>query len=333
MRDMSTATQIGPRERIAAYTDRLDTIFRSAPSKHAAHERSAEVIAELAADPEFLTAALADHLAKPDSLSAQNYPVVGLTVESNPYYDLVVNCWIPLPSGETDVSTKAIHHHGELLLTTATMFGPGYEHWMLARPELIDESQSLYKMPLLGSGIHGLHELAFVDAYVAHVPLYPSSLTITVCLWSSRSQKTWRDSLKRVGFLKQRAAGLRRLAARAGLAKALELKVIDTFDFRPAEGGFVGMKERDEFPRGPNADHLRSLFHILQETGNAELGEIVERRLADGDVADPELVRELLQKLASGEPIEGRLSDGHYGVAHANFRRADIERALATQPA
>jgi hypothetical protein len=290
-------------------------------------------MAELVSDGEFLTAALEKHVSKPESINLRNYPVIALEVDANPYYELVVNCWIPLPSHDTDLTTKAIHHHGELLLTTGTAFGPGYEHWMLARPEPIDPERSLYSMRLLEHGQHALQDVAFVDAYVAHVPMYPSSLTITVCLWSSRRVKNWKDELKRIEMLRRRRDSLRGVLVRLGLGKALDLKIVQLHDYRPVEGGFIGMKEREEFPLGPNADHLHSLFHILQQTGNQPLGDLIETRLRQGDVENPDLIHDLLARLRSEAPIEGRLSDGHYDVPHANFRRAEIERALATQPA
>lgn len=88
-------------------------------------------------------------------------------LEANPYFDLVINCWIPLPNRATDVSTKAIHHHGPMLLTTATVFVPGYERWMLRRPERIKPDRDLFRMDLIDYGRHGLHEVASVDAYTA----------------------------------------------------------------------------------------------------------------------------------------------------------------------
>jgi hypothetical protein len=291
-------------------------------------------VAELASDPAFLTAVLARHLRAPDALNRLHYPVVAFEIESNPYFDLVANAWIPLPDGRTDVTTKAIHHHGELLLTTATTFGPGYEHWMLAAPQLIDDSRHLYRMDLLEHGMHRLHEVAFVDAGVAHVPIYPETLTITLCLWSSRQTTTWRDTLKRVPLLQRNSAKLRRLVTHVGLANQLQVKNVEFFDFYPGDGGFVGIEERDEFPRGPHSDYLYSLFHIIQQTGNEELAPAIVERLDRGQgVADPELVRELLGQLERREQISGRLSDGHYGVPNANFTRAEIEQALASQSA
>ena len=328
-----TNARVEGRPLIASYVNRLKAIFKSAATKHEAHSESARVMQEMAADEPFFSAVLAKHLGTPGALNATHYPVPGFEIESNPYFELVANAWIPLPSGETDVSTKAIHHHGELLLTTATAFGPGYEHWMLTRPREVDGGRHLYAMDLIDHGRHGLHEVAFVDAYVAHLPLYPPSLTVTLCLWSHRGEKTWRDSLKRVPIVQRNADSLRRVVTRLGLGGQLEIKEAEFFDFYPTADGFVGMEHREEFPRGPNSDYLHTLFHILQETGNARLADLVQEQVERAKVDDVTLARRLLADLEAGTPIEGRLSEGHYGVPHANFTREAIEQALAARTA
>ena len=131
--------------------------------------------------------------------------------------------------------------------------------------------------------------------------------------------------------LQRNSKRLRRLATRAGLAGALELKNISYFDFYPGDDGFVGMRDRKEFDLGPTSDYLRSLLHVVQRTGNDALApEIV----ADAAAPTDRLLAEgLLDALRSGNDIEPALSDGHYDVPFANFRRADIERALVRQAA
>jgi hypothetical protein len=321
-----------PSRVIGAYVSRLREIFRGAPSKHDAHARSRGVVVEMARDPSFLTEALARHVSDATNLNRRHYPVLALEVESNPDYELVVNCWIPLPHRATNISTKAIHHHGRMLLTTATMFGPGYDHWLLRRADAIDSDRDLFRMELIAHGRHGLYDAAFVDAYTAHVPLYPESLTVTICLWSNSSPTTWRDTVKRVSVLRRNAVALRRLATLARLGRPLDLKVDDYKDYHPAEEGFIGMRDRKEFPHTTNEDYLYSLFSVIQETGNEELAAIIEEHLERGaTLAEPDLVRELLARLKSGTLIEARLSPGHYEVPYANFRTEDIERAVAAQ--
>jgi hypothetical protein len=321
-------------ERTKKYVGALGEVFRGAPDKHEANYRSRPVLEEMSGDKAFFAEVLERHLRQPGSLDAGHYPVVGLDIELNPYYGLVANCWIPLPDRRADVSTKSIHHHGNMLLSTVTAFGPGYEHWTFTRPEVVDEAAEVFEMRLIAREPHPAHHVAFVDSYVAHLPFYPRETSVTYALWSNKFPVTWKDHVKRVPVLQKNSEALRRLAVRAGLARRLDLKVVEYFDFYPTPEGFRGIRERREFERGPNEDYLYSLFHVVQVTGNERLAPAVEARLEAGEgVKNPQLVRRLLEDLRRGRPIEGRLSPAHYNVAGANFTRAEAERALAARGA
>jgi hypothetical protein len=308
----------------------LIEVFRTSATKHEANRRAKPILEQLSREPRFLTAVFEKYLRTPGLLDQKNYPVVGMTYSVNPHFGFVVNCWIPLPSGATHVSTKMIHHHGDMLLSTATLFGPGYEHWMFTLPkELPGGDPDLFSMELLEAAPHPKHHVSFVDAWTSHVPLFPRSLSITLALWSSRFPVTWRDRLKRLPVFAGREAQLRKLAMRLGLRKRLELKVVESFDYYPAPGGFRVMRERKEFERGPNEHHVASVFHVLQETGNEHLAANVRRAIDAGIVktAKAEALR-LLPLLERGTPIAGKLSAGHFDVPYANFTRDDIDRAL-----
>ncbi len=317
-------------QRTRRYVSELTKIFKTASSKHRAHERSRPILEDISTDRVFITAVLQNYLARPEVLNSKNYPAVSMNVELNPYYHLVMNCWIPLPQRETDVSTKAIHHHGTMLLSTATIFGPGYEHWLFTKPEELDPSNELYAMEVTERKLHALHDIAFVDAFKPHLPLFPAGLTVTLALWSSQNPITWKDRLKRVPVLKKNEGTLRRIAVRTGLARGLDLKIVQYFDFYPAQGGFKGMQERIEFGLGPNEDYLQSLFHVIQGTENDHLAPVVEQHIDSGGVAltNRQRLKELLKDLRQGRSIEGKLSDCHLNVPHATFRSQEIEKVV-----
>jgi len=89
------------------------------------------------------------------------------------------------------------------------------------------------------------------------------------------------------------------------------------------------MAQRQEFERGPSSDYLQSLFHILQQTGNEDLLAAVEKRIdQDTTPQNAETARSLMKAMETGQPIEGCLSDCHYGIPHANFTRGDVLAAL-----
>ncbi len=317
-------------ERIGRYVGELTRVFKAASSKHQAHQRARRLLEDISTDRLFITGILRSYLANPQVLNSKHYPVVGINVELNPDYHLVANCWIPLPGRETDVSTKAIHHHGTLLLSTATISGPGYEHWLFTEPEELDPERELYAMEVTERKLHPRHDVAFVDAFEPHLPMYPSGLTVTLALWSGRSRTSWKDRLKRVPLFKTQEARLRRWVERIGLEKKLELKKARYFDFTPTEKGFRGMKDRIEFPLGPNEDYLQSLFHILQETRNDGLVPMVEQHLEAARVpfVNRSRIQRLSEDLRQGRPVEGRLSDCHLGLPHATFKSEDVLRSV-----
>jgi len=320
--------------RIKKYVTALDAVFKGARDKHEANRLSRPVLEEMSGDAGFLSEVLERHLRAPGALAARHYPVLGLNVELNAYYGLVANCWIPLPGRETDISTKSIHHHGNMLLSTVTAFGPGYEHWTFTKPEPVDEAAELYEMRLIERAPHPRHHVAFVDSYVAHLPFYPPETSVTYALWSNRFPVTWKDHVKRLPALQKNSARLRQLAVRAGLARRLDLKVVEYFDFYPTPEGFRGIRERTEFELGPNEDHLYSLFHVVQATGNERLAPVIEEQFARGGAAESApLVGRLLEDLRRGRPVESRLSPTHYGVERANFTRGEVEASLAAQAA
>ena len=312
------------------YIESLKQIFATAPNKHEANYRSQAVLEDMSNDPGFFTSVLEKHLQTAGSLNTKHYPVVGIDIELNHLFGLVANCWIPLPDRATDVSTKAIHHHGDMLLSTVTAFGAGYEHWTFEKPVVVNPETESYSLTLIEHAPHPLHHVAFVDSYVAHLPFYPQGMTITFALWSNKFPSTWKDRLKRVPLVQKNSNLLKKVARSAGMTKQLDLKVVEYFDFYPTPEGFRGIKERTEFERGPNADYLPSLFQVIQETGNEQMVPLLKQQLGQ-PLENPDLLKDLIRKLESGQTIEGRLSSTHYGIEHANFSKHDLAVALGAQ--
>ena len=313
-------------------------VFKANPDKNRAHELSTPILVAMTHNPAVLREIIRLNMAQPGFFNRLHYPAPNMQVARTPYFDFVVNCWIPLPDKDTNISTKALHHHGPMMLSTATAFGPGYEHWMLTYPEPIDRERELFRMDLIEAAPHRKHHVSFVDKYIVHVPMYIPSLTITYALWSNSRPTTWRDRLKAMPVMKRNAAKLRAIGKKLGLTKALDLKMEEYLDYYPVEGGFKGVRNRDdvEFKRGPVSDYLPSIFHIIQETGQADLADEIGTLVrAEPDLAETDraLALKLVDQLKSGQPIASKLTDGlHYGFYHSNFTREAIEKALQTQP-
>ncbi len=320
-----------------SYVGQILEVFKANPDKTKAHKISTPIMESMTHNPEVLREIIRLNMAQPGFFNKFHYPAPSMQVVRNPYFDFVVNCWIPLPDKSSNVSTKALHHHGSMLLSTATAFGPGYEHWMLTFPKVIDRESELFHMDLIEAAPHYLHHVSFVDKYIVHVPMYISSLTLTYALWTNSRPTTWKDRLKAIPMMKRNSAALRKIGKSLGLTKALDLKLEEYLDFYPTEAGFKGVRNRDdvEFKRGPVSDYLPSIFHVIQKTGQSDLAdEIAELVKNERDLKplDRELALALVDDLKSGRVIESKLTEGlHYGFHHSNFSREAIELALKAQ--
>lgn len=56
------------------------------------------ILQDMAAAPGVFAAILERHLAQDDAVSQRHVPVISLRIDSNPHFELVANCWIPLPN-------------------------------------------------------------------------------------------------------------------------------------------------------------------------------------------------------------------------------------------
>lgn len=310
------------------YLDDLDDIFFRGRDRRDAHRASIPLLTELSADAGFLSDCLERYVTTVGALNTRHYPVLAVPVGRTENFELVANCWIPLPGGETNLSTKSIHHHGEMLLTTVTAFGPGYEHWLFSAPRQVDND--LFDTQLLDRAPHVPHKPAFVDARVAHVPFYPRSLSITFALWSHSQRANWVDALKQWRLIQRYRDSLKVVARQLGLTSALKINPMEYLDFFPVQGKLKVIKERIEFRLGPNENFLHSLFHVIQQTGNARLGRVVLGELGrQRDLENRPLIERLVQRLERDQAIDGRLSEGHYDLPFANFTREAVERVVA----
>mgnify|MGYP000880151112 CR=1 FL=1 len=314
---------------LGRYTRRLDTAYKVARDKYDAHRIAEPILKEMAQDPEVIPAVLTKHIDRAESFNTKNFPSLGFNVAMSPHYVLVANAFFPLDEGPEDMMFNAIHHHGDLLLSTVNAFGPGYEHWVFGKAVPIDLDKDLFDIPLQEKGIHTLHNCAFVDADQPHAVVYPKTLTVTFALWSSKKAVTWRDHVKRLPGVRGREKTLRDLALKLGLRKTLDLKTCEYYDYYPADGAFKGMRQRVQFERGPNEDYLQSFFNVLQETGNERLIPLIFESIDGKKIDNPETVRRFAADLRAGKRIPNKYSAGiHTNVPHMNFRAADVVKNL-----
>jgi len=143
---------------------------------------------------------------------------------------------------------------------------------------------------------------------------------------------TWKSKLMKARLLQRYKKPLKSAFRCTGLDRLLGLNVVSLMDYYPAEGAFKGLLNRVTFPMGTNPNFLRSLFHVVQESGNADMVEVVEdtiRRHKDR-IPGTRLVQDYCSQIKAGVTIEPQFEEAHKFLPCATLRRDDVRNALAS---
>ena len=320
---------------IDTYKHRFDKVFNSENDRVKAHEICAKILEDISQDAALLKIVLMNNLSNKDFLCQTHYPVPAFPMFNVvDKYLVVANIWLPLASKSTDYTTKSIHHHGPMLLTTVTSFGPGYYHYLFNKPDRISPDTEQFDLKLQAEGHHPLSDVLFCDQYLAHVPMFPEKLSITYALWSNSKPTRFLSRIKKIPIIQKRADTLRTVMKSVGMGKALDLKLEDYLDFYPSPNGFMGVKKRVEveYKRGPIGDRVQSIIHLLQETGNEDLIDLCQDDLESNKSMEPNEKLECLKLISAarkGEEIAPKLTEKlHFGFEKMNFTHEQIKASL-----
>ena len=308
----------------------LNKIFRTSKNKHAAHKNSCYLLEDCADDLDFLKDCV-NHMvfSSRDGIQSGFYPQPGAMLARTANFEVVLNVWFPHRKNILDQSTKAIHHHGNLLLSTVTIFGSGYTHWIFSKPKKYKQNQ--YNMEVIESEIHPAGHVGFVGNQIPHCPFYPKDLSITLCVWSTADKTSWVDHMKAnsvVQYLKHyffpfEPDRVKSFLNKLGLLKKLNINEIELFDFYPDNDSFRGMIEREEFLRGPNYFQVQGLLYLLQKTQINIFDEKLSRIMDDSFNSDS---KQLFKKYLKGDEMSVPFFKGHE-LNHTIFNRSDIIKA------
>jgi len=261
---------------ISALVESLNALLHSAHSKKDFHFQAHKHLLAAAKSKSFLNELIIKNLVQPNFFNQSHYPVPSFPVFRNAEYELVVNCWIPYPDKSIEISTKSLHHHGPMLLSTITIFGPGYQHWLFKPAKNVDGTKCI--LDLIDYNQHGLYHIAFVDAFHVHVPMYPKELSLTLALWTSSQKSSVLDHLKSQPFISKNKLILSQLISKLGMSKLLRVKQLKNLDYYPVTNGFttINFRSDTEYCRGPVEHRIQTLFSIIQNTIGPDIFNMVD---------------------------------------------------------
>ena len=164
------------------------------------HEKGRQLLKKFASK-EFIFSVIENY--KIDSnIFLENYQLPCLTFFENENFCLRYNFFTSNKSIENDEASHLIHHHGEYILSSVMVYGPGYNAIEFDK-RISTLKDGSYKLNFKKTIFHGLNNIYTVDAYTPHLIFNVDGFSVTCNLWSKTNQKYSRDNLDRLNYFKK----------------------------------------------------------------------------------------------------------------------------------
>lgn len=304
------------------YLSQLRTIFKQ-PDLYQAHRDAEPVLIAAAKDRAFFEEVIRNNLSNTEYLNkVRHYPTISFPVEDNETFTVVANCFLPLPDASTETSFQSIHHHGKLLLSTVSAFGPGYES-MIFKPGYTVNTESCETSMELDRFYHNeLHNCEFVDAFVPHVVFYPTTPSITFALWSSGKHEAL-GKMKKLGALQAIKKPLKAIIKTMGLNEAAGINKIEFNDFYPENGQIMALRDRIGYPEGTNENWLQNVFSVVQQFGFKD-AKFLQQLKSDCAARNQTAPLKWIDLLLDGTEIPLKFEQSHLNIDKVNLHKQDI---------
>jgi len=304
------------------YIAELRSIF-SQPNLYEAHEQCVPVMNAMARERAFFLGVIRKCLSDSEYLGrVRHYPTLAFPIEENEDFTLVANVFLPLPDGNRDLSFQSIHHHGQLILTTISAFGAGYESIIFEPGYTIDEETGLTDMQMDRLYQNELYNVAFVDKLTPHIVFYPEATSITFALWSREKHEAL-DKMKKMKVLQNVKGPLKRIIKMAGLNAAIGLNKIDFNDFYPKDGKIWGLKDRLGYTEGTNRNWLQNVFSVIQQYGFDDM-DFMRWLRSDCEARGQAGPIPWIDQILAEETIDLEFEPSHLNVDKVNLSKREI---------
>jgi hypothetical protein len=319
------------------YVERLKNLNEQFPDRSEFHARSGEVLKEIGADNAFLQAVIRRNFDDQGYLEQQwslyNIPFL-YVYECNDFH-LKIHFFPAMKDYRPGQAAHCIHHHNNYILTTAAIYGSGYESMLFEKQVDIDERTLETRMRVRTHFTQQEHPVHTIDAWEPHVVFMPSAFSTTLQLWTP-DKKRGTDSLRSNPILKALKLPLRKIIYWCGLEKAVGISAQKTYQWYPEGSHFKAILEDEYFgptraAKGPEVDvwSMQNVFIFLQRKGIADLDYLREVR---NRPQTPSFYLPWIDMILKGEQIPDTWHRDEINIPSKKYRAEDIYHAAGMNP-
>lgn len=200
------------------------------------------------------------------------YEIPFLYIYENNNFYVKYHIFPPVASGDTEKAANIIHHHNNYLLSSYTMFGPGY-HTLHFDKTIVDNPDGTANLKLTKDFFHGTNEISVVESWEPHIVFNMSDTTTTIVLWSP-DKKLVTDGLRNHPLVKPFKRIILSVIYLFGLDKVVGVAPKGVKQYYVEDGRVIGITEDDYFGvykeksgDAISTDYIQAICHFVQRMG------------------------------------------------------------------
>ncbi len=293
------------------------------------HQKAEHLLSKMGADDDFLKLVLKRNFEDKGFLeqkwSLYNIPFLYI-YETADFY-LKIHFFPSMKQFVPGTAAHCIHHHNNYILTTAAIFGSGYETLLFDKDVKIDPKTLDAKMKIAKHFTQQEFPIHCIDAWEPHLVFNPEKFSATLQLWTP-DQKRVTDNLRVNPVLKAIKNPLRKLIYMFGMEKQFGIASQKTYQWYPSGDHFKAIEENEYFEPtrtavGPevNKYSFQTISYFIQQRQLIDkefLSQVFENSVT------PEYYKPFLTDLIQGKPIEETFCKEAINIPQKTYMLADV---------
>lgn len=261
-----------------------------------------------------------------------NYEIPFLYVYENNNFYLKFHIFPPVESKDTEKAANIIHHHNNYILSSFTMFGPGY-HTCHFGKEILEDQDGKVQMTLEKDFFHGNGEINVVESWEPHIVFNMEDTTATLVLWSP-DKKLATDGLRNNPLVKPFKKTILSAIHSLKLDRTVGVAPRDVKQYYIEDGRVISITEEDYFAtykeqlgEEVNLNYVQAVCHFVQRM-SYDNREFLEKMLDRSDL--PPAWNKWLGYLRNGETIPHLYGKEEINIPNKEIRLEDLRKAFET---
>jgi hypothetical protein len=296
------------------------------------HQKAEPLLAKMGADDDFLKLVLKRNFQDKGFLdqkwSLYNIPFFYI-YETADFY-LKIHFFPSMKHFVPGTAAHCIHHHNNYILTTAAIFGSGYETLLFDKDVRIDPKTLDAQLKITKHFTQKEFPIHRIDAWEPHLVFNPEKFSATLQLWTP-DQKRVTDNLRVNPILKAIKNPLRKLIYILGMEKQFGIASQKTYQWYPEKDHFKAIEENIYFEPtrkavGPevNSYSFQTISYFLQQR------QLVDKPLLTdmlNNPSTPDYYKSFLTDLINGKPIDETFCKDSINIPQKTYMMADVFEA------